>query len=366
VVRRRYVLIACVLAAAVGGSYLLHRADVQTRVMEQLRVAATIHMGNVRTEGHAYRTLDPHFYTSVYEVATPITLTGPEALRFVLRSLLSFVFVPLPWTMRSASQLLFLPAQMIWYGTFLLVLAGFMPGLRRHALLTLTIAAYGVAGAFIVGLNNGNAGTLVRLRDVVTAFVVWLAALGAVSIFVRVMAGGVRYPVRAAGRTPRFTKLLGSSIALQRLRRVTAESRVCRAVHDALTRPNRYIDAGIPQEEERVALAHLDALMPRSRLVTIPAGWLARWVRAWPQAATVGFVMRRVGGLSTSQRVRLAGWTIAVAVAVEAWLGVNRDGPLPFAWGAQITFLGLACLLMSASEAVIAAWNHNHRWNPDS
>ena len=73
VVRRRYVLIACSVAFVVGGSYLLHRDDVQTRVFAQLQRAASLHMGNVHTEGHAYKTLDAHFYTQDYGAVSPIT-----------------------------------------------------------------------------------------------------------------------------------------------------------------------------------------------------------------------------------------------------------------------------------------------------
>lgn len=361
-VRRRYVPIVGAILLLVGGSYLLHRNDVYTKVIVQLEQAAARHIGNVRTEGHGYKTLDAHFYA---EVNHP--LTGPEAFRFVARSVAAFVLLPLPTSARSASEIVFLPAQIIWYATFLLALAGLMPGLRRHALLTLTLAAYGIIGAFIVGLNNGNLGTLVRFRDLVTPFVVWLASLGAVSIFTRMTAGKVGHRERIDRPAPALAVLIGSSVAFRWFQRMTAESQAYRPLHVLFTRPTMYIDGGISQDEERLALEHVDALTERSRIFTIPAAWLARFLAAWPEAAVTRFVMRHVDPLSTPQRVRLVGWMIAVAVAIEALIGGAVPGRvLPFGRGAQLTFLALACLFMIASEKVTAAWNHHYQWNPTS
>jgi len=39
-----------------------------------------------------------------------------------------------------------------------------------------------VVAAVPIGLSNGNVGTLVRHRDTVVPFIVWLSGLGAVSL----------------------------------------------------------------------------------------------------------------------------------------------------------------------------------------
>lgn len=356
VVRRRYLLIASVVLVLVGGYGMLRLDGVQARVFAQLQHASTMHLGHVRTEGHAFKTLDQRFYTVAYSEIESPNLTEPEAVRFVLRSLLSFVFVPLPWTLRSVSELAFLPAQIAWYGMFVLALAGFLPGLRRHALLTLTITAYGLAGASIVALNNGNVGTLIRLRDVVTPVVVWLSAMGAVSIFVRVMAGRIPHVERSDRGTTYKSRFIESSRTRQWFRWITAESHIWLAIRKLFTRPIRQFDAGIPQEEERLALEHLAVVTQHSWVVTMPAALLARWRAAWRGASTVGFLVRHVGGLSTSQQVRLIGWIIAVAVASEALSGGVLNGrTLPFALGAQVVCVTLACLFMFASDAVATA-----------
>ena len=357
VVRRRYLLVASVVLVLVGGYVGLRLEAVQTRVFAQLQRAVTLHIGNVRTEGHAYKTLDQRRYTEAYSESVSWNLTEPEAVRFVLRSLLSFVFVPLPWALQSTSALAFLPAQIAWYATFVVALAGFLPGLRRHALLTLTIAAYGLVGASIVGLNNGNVGTLVRLRDVVTPFLVWLTGMGAAFIFVRVAAGRVPHVEGADRAEAEASRLVESSKTVQWFRRITAESRVWLAIREFFTRPIRQIDAGIPQEEERLALAHLAMVTRHSRVVTMPAALLERFRVAWSKGSVAGFVERHVGGLSTSQQVRLVGWVIAVAVVSEALSGGVLNGrALPFALGAQLMCIALACLFMFANHAVATAW----------
>ena len=58
---------------------------------------------------------------------------------------------------------------------------GVVAGLRRDPLVTCLLCGVTAAGALAIGLNSGNIGTMVRHRDTVVPFVVWLSALGAVT-----------------------------------------------------------------------------------------------------------------------------------------------------------------------------------------
>jgi hypothetical protein len=180
---RRPRLLLLVLAVA---PFVLWRAvndpAIQARAMSQARLSAVLHIGNVRTPGHAYKLLDPRFYAAGYS-ETPIdTLTPPEAQRFVVRALASFVMVPMPGQVQSASEMAFLPQQMLWYALVPLTVVGFLAGLRRDVFLTCTLAGLVAVGSAIIALNSGNIGTMVRFRDTVMPFVVWLSALGAISL----------------------------------------------------------------------------------------------------------------------------------------------------------------------------------------
>jgi hypothetical protein len=179
--RPRLLLLVLVIAP-----FLIWRAvndpAIQARAMAQARLSAVLHMGNVRTPGHAYKLLDQRFYSAAYSESPIDAMTPPESQRFVLRALASFVLVPLPGQVQSASEMAFLPQQMLWYALVPLTIVGFVAGLRRDVYLTCTLGGLALVGSAIIAINSGNIGTMVRFRDTVVPFVVWLSALGAVVV----------------------------------------------------------------------------------------------------------------------------------------------------------------------------------------
>jgi hypothetical protein len=110
------------------------------------------------------------------------TMTMPEAARFVLRALASFVVVPAPWRATSRSALAFVPQQIVYYLLFVLAAVGCVTGFKRDALLTCLLGANIAVYAAGISLYSGNIGTFVRHRDLVVPMVVWLSALGAATI----------------------------------------------------------------------------------------------------------------------------------------------------------------------------------------
>ena len=93
--------------------------------------------------------------------------------------------VPLPWQLTSRSEVVFLAQQVIWYILVALAIVGLVAGLRRDALVTCMLAGLAAAGGAVIALNSGNVGSMVRFRDTIVPFVVWLSALGAVSAMSR-------------------------------------------------------------------------------------------------------------------------------------------------------------------------------------
>ena len=180
VVARRVSLVLALLAVlVVTGRQLLTDPAAQARIMSQLKIAAVQHIGNVRTTGHGYQLLDERFYALKTNDAIG-TMTPVEGLRFVARALVSFLIVPLPWQIQSLSEMAFLPQQILWYAMVLLAFVGLAAGLRRDPLVTCMLAGVTVAGAAAIAISEGNVGTMVRHRDTLMPFLVWLSALGAV------------------------------------------------------------------------------------------------------------------------------------------------------------------------------------------
>jgi hypothetical protein len=174
ITRRRSFFIAAVLMFPVVGAAALQLPSVQNRVLTVLRGTATTHIGNVHTAGHGYKLLDQRFYSG-----DPIaSMTVPEASRYVVRALVSFGVTPTPWQISSASELAFLPQQMIWYVLIICAGRGLLPGLRRDPVMTCLLCGYVAIGAAGISLASGNVGTFVRHKDIVTPFMVWLSVLG--------------------------------------------------------------------------------------------------------------------------------------------------------------------------------------------
>jgi hypothetical protein len=184
---RRVLIVA--LALAVTGVALARSPSASARVLDALTAAAKQHTGHVFTVGHAYKTLDEKFYANVETPSTSrLVLTPAEAARYVARSGLSFVTVPFPWQVTTKSELAFVPEQILWYLIVVMALAGVRPAWRRDPLLAALLVGYVLPTAAVLALVNGNVGTLVRLRGLVTPFLVWIAALGCAVALQRLVA----------------------------------------------------------------------------------------------------------------------------------------------------------------------------------
>ena len=185
IVRRiSFVLLALMLIPGLGW-WAATRTSIQDRVVAGLRSSASLHIGNVRTEGHGYKLLDQRFYSASLQGSAIPTMTTAEAGRFVIRAVVCFVVLPLPWQVQSLSELVFLPQQIAWYALVLLAAVGVVAGLRRDPLVTCVLTGVIAVASVIIALNSGNVGTMVRFRDTVVPFVVWFSALGGVALISR-------------------------------------------------------------------------------------------------------------------------------------------------------------------------------------
>jgi hypothetical protein len=153
---------------------------VRRRFVAAATSAAQIHAGHVFTVGHAYKLLDDGFYM---HPGTPEGLTFEQSLRFVGRAAASFVLTPLPWEVRSRGELALLPEHMIWYLMLVLAPIGLVAGWKRSPLLTCVLVGYAIPMVAVIAVTNGNVGTLLRLRALVTPQLVWVSAIGLLAVW---------------------------------------------------------------------------------------------------------------------------------------------------------------------------------------
>jgi hypothetical protein len=182
VFQARWRVAVALIAITVAGAGALSQSRIRARVVDGVESAARAHAGHVFTVGHAYKLMDESFYV-VPQTASDwdLTLTEAQAARFVLRAAASFLLTPLPWDMRSRSELAFLPEHMLWYVILALLPAGVVAGWKRDPLTTSLLLGYALPTAAVLALTNGNVGTLLRLRGLVTPYLLWLSVLGFVS-----------------------------------------------------------------------------------------------------------------------------------------------------------------------------------------
>lgn len=169
---------ALVGAMAIAG-VTFTQPQLSDRVLEGVTQAGQQHSGHVFTVGHAYKLLDAGFYMNpATPAASSITLTPPQAVRFVMRALVSFVLTPLPWQAASRGELAFLPEHLLWYLLLATVPFGLVAGWRRDPLVTAILIGFVLPTALVLALTNGNVGTLLRLRGLVTPYLMWIGVLG--------------------------------------------------------------------------------------------------------------------------------------------------------------------------------------------
>jgi hypothetical protein len=178
--RRALAGVAIALIAAV---MLWMQPPVRERFLDATANVAKMHAGHVFTSGHAYKLLDEGFYMHPgTPAAWPLQLTGLQAGRFLARAAASFIVTPLPWEMASTSELIFFPEHLLWLLIVLFIPIGAVVAWQRDASVTAVLLGFAMPTAAVLAVTTGNVGTLLRLRGLVTPYVLWFAAIGALAV----------------------------------------------------------------------------------------------------------------------------------------------------------------------------------------
>lgn len=180
--------IAGVAVAVLALAMVWTQPALRQRVLDSTAAAAKMHAGHVFTSGHAYKLLDEGFYMHPgTPAAWVLELTEPQALRFLVRAGVSFLVTPLPWEMVSRSELLFFPEHLVWLLMIVFIPIGAVAGWRRDPAITTLLIGFALPTAAVLAVTTGNVGTLLRLRGLVTPYLIWFAVLGAFTVAERLL-----------------------------------------------------------------------------------------------------------------------------------------------------------------------------------
>jgi hypothetical protein len=183
VTRRQWLTTATAALLVAALALVVLQPALRERALSAVMFMAKTHAGNVFTVGHAYKLMDEGFYvTPTFAMTWNMEITEAQAARYLIRAATSFFVTPLPWEMASRAELAFLPEHMMWYVLAALFPVGVVAGWKRDPLLTSMLIGYLAPTAAVVALTNGNVGTLLRMRGLVTPYMVWLSVLGLVVI----------------------------------------------------------------------------------------------------------------------------------------------------------------------------------------
>ena len=174
---RRRLALAAMVCVSIAAAIALRQHTVQETILDQIRRGAGAHVGFVMTPGSNYRLLGFEFYNrSRY----PDSLSRGETIRYAGAAVRDFVLVPKPWAPNTRNDIAMVPQQLIWYAIVIFSVPGLVAGLRRDALVTGLLFATALVGAAAIAPASGNVGTLIRHRDMIVPFLVWIGVLGAI------------------------------------------------------------------------------------------------------------------------------------------------------------------------------------------
>ncbi|MBI3317762.1 MAG: glycosyltransferase family 39 protein [Candidatus Omnitrophica bacterium] len=145
-----------------------------------LTYALVVHVGHITTPGTVYRYLPDQFYSreAVQEGVRDGKIDGPLLLRGIVKALGHYLLEPLPRRVETLFTSLTYPQMVLWYFLLPPAFLGALLALRLYPRGGLPLVLLLSAWVFIGAVTGGNIGTLFRVRDMVSPYVILLACVG--------------------------------------------------------------------------------------------------------------------------------------------------------------------------------------------
>lgn len=135
------------------------------------------HKGYWMTGGNVYMIMDEHVYP--YSALNWDLLDISKAL---FTGMFYFMLAPFPWHGKNFWQVLSIPQMILWYFILPISFLGILLTLRYKFKIILPVLFFVIAMLFVFSLSEGNIGTAVRHREVLTPFLLLFSSVGIVKL----------------------------------------------------------------------------------------------------------------------------------------------------------------------------------------
>lgn len=173
----------CAVITLLVAAGVWQQARIAARFQDDVMHALDIHKGYLVTAGTSYRILPGEYYDAgLLATATHMKFHQVPWVSAAFKGAAHYLLEPFPWRTKNYAMLFSLPQTMVWYTLLPFVLIGLWQVLRRRVRDNLFIVLTIVAWIFLGGLTTGNVGTVFRMRDMVTPFLMIYASAGLLSL----------------------------------------------------------------------------------------------------------------------------------------------------------------------------------------
>lgn len=138
-----------------------------------------LHKGNqgiLSQRGYFYRIYDDDFLVSG-------RVNRLKFMKAFSKGWFYFMLIPFPWAILSVRQVASLPQMIIWYLLLPFTFIGILFTFRFRLKISLSLLCYILLMTTLLALTEGNIGSAMRHRDLVTPFYLIFAATGLVKVF---------------------------------------------------------------------------------------------------------------------------------------------------------------------------------------
>lgn len=147
-----------------------------------------IQRGNVNSGGTVYKIYPERFY----KLGDSKPINTKEVVISLLKGTLSLMFKPFPWEIDKKSILFYYPVSMIWDTLFLFFIIGLLVSIRYHFKDSIFLVSTFIIILVWLSLAEGNVGTVIRHRDMITPIYIIFSSLGIVRLLSQKQFGRVK------------------------------------------------------------------------------------------------------------------------------------------------------------------------------